>query len=597
MKLLTRIITKYLLGCLLLITVTGLSLPTHMVQAGGISGGATVWQQLIDGVEQKLQTVQQTISAGANVTTAGASVGLMAKENLLDGIGWAIAKQMVSSMTQSLLNWINSGFQGSPAFITDLNGFLLDALDTAAGEYIKSLGGIGEFICSPFRLDVQAALSINYAAARSGMPSGPSEPSCKLSDIGNNIEDFMNGSMTDWGQWLTITSNPQNTPFGAYLEAEAKLNIKLRNAAGEEMEIASWSDGFLSKRVCEMIEGQAAGQGTNCRITTPGKVISEALTFQLSTGARTLIEADEINEIIGALINQLTLKAMQGINGLLGLGGNSNYTDNSYGPSGTQSFIDAAVDDEIATLASTTNIKPQIDASLASEITYQNLTITTLSEANRRLTLVTAGQNAIAALFTEPGSSASAIGFSMNSTPGQAQTALNADVAYNNILNNYCSRDSDGDYNCTEADRTEQATAKIPLDKAQNELNVVYAALATINVMDPSLAIGGDLTLISFTELQIGGADVQADLIALINEVSALQPGIAQNISELNALIVRWNTASATADITAIATSSRTVGGIQQGVVNDYLLLVQRNVLTNAATVDLQRTLWRQRLP
>ena len=595
MKLLTHIITKYLLGCLLLITVTGLSLPTHMVQAGGISGGATVWQQLIDGVEQKLQTVQQTISAGANVTTAGAQVSIMAKENLLDGIGWAIAKQMVSSMTQSLLNWINSGFQGSPAFITDLNGFLLDALDTAAGEYIKSLGFYGEFICSPFRLDVQAALSINYAAARSGMPSGPSEPSCKLSDIGNNIEDFMNGSMTDWGQWLTITSNPQNTPFGAYLEAEAKLNIKLRNEAGQEIEIASWSDGFLSKRVCEMIEGQAAGQGTNCRITTPGKVISEALTFQLSTGARTLIEADEINEIIGALINQLTLKAMQGINGLLGLGGNSNYTDNSYGPSGTQSFIDAAVDDEIATLASTTNIKPQIDASLASEITYQDLTITTLSEANRRLTLVTAGQNAIATLFTEPGSSAGAMGFSVGSTPTQAQTAINAKITQNNNDQGNC--DSGLFDSCTASEQAIIDADRALITKAQNELNVVYASLDIIKAMDPSLGLGGDLKLVSFTELIAGGTDVQADLVALINEISTLQPGIAQNISELNALIVRWNTASATADITAIATSSRTVGGIQQGVVNDYLLLLQRNVLTNAATVDLKRTLWRQRLP
>ena len=589
-------VAKYSLVCLLLITTIGLSLPTKMVQAGGLDGGATLWQQLIDGAEQKLQTIQATISAGADVTTAGAQVSIMAKENLLDGIGWAIAKQMVSSMTQSLLNWINSGFQGSPAFITDLNGFLLDALDTAAGQYIKSLGGIGEFICSPFRLDVQAALSINYAAARSGMPSGPSDPSCKLSDIGNNIEDFMNGSMTDWGQWLTITSNPQNTPFGAYLEAEAKLNIKLRNEAGQEIEIASWSDGFLSKRVCEMIEGQAAGKGANCRITTPGKVISEALTFQLSTGPRTLIEADEINEIIGALINQLTLKAMQGINGLLGLGGNSNYTDNSYGVNGDQSFIDAAVYDEIATLASTTNIKPQIDASLASEIAYQNLTITTLAEANRRLTIVTAGQNALTALFTEPNSSASAVGFTMSSTPDQAQTALDSDVAYNNDLDNYCGSDFWG-RDCSSDDYARQAAEKVPLTKAQNELNTLYASLDTVQVMDPSIGFGGNLTEVSFTELQVGGVGVQADLIALINEITPLQPTIAKNITDLNALVIRWDTASDTADITAIATSSRTVGGIQQSVTNDYLAILQRNVLTNAASVDIKRTIWGQRLP
>ena len=130
----------------------------------------------------------QSLAAASSGVTATGVTSLVTKE-ALDGIAWQIAKQMVSSMTKSLVNWINSGFQGSPAFITDLNGFLLDALDTAAGEFIKSLGGIGEFICSPFKLDVQAALSINYAQARSGMPAGPSGPACKLSDIKNNIEE------------------------------------------------------------------------------------------------------------------------------------------------------------------------------------------------------------------------------------------------------------------------------------------------------------------------------------------------------------------------------------------------------------------------
>ena len=94
-------------------------------------------------------------------------------------------------------------------------------------------------------------------------------------------------------EWLTVTSNPQNTPYGAYLAAEASLNVRLKNAAGQEIEIASWGDGFLSKKICEGIEG-TSGRG-DCRISTPGKVVSEALTFQLSTGPRALIEADEIN--------------------------------------------------------------------------------------------------------------------------------------------------------------------------------------------------------------------------------------------------------------------------------------------------------------
>jgi len=85
----------------------------------------------------------QKISVAFQGTTAGATAGSFLKENVLDGLGWAIAKQMVSSMTRSLINWINSGFQGSPAFIADFKGFLLDTLDSVAGQYISDLCAIG----------------------------------------------------------------------------------------------------------------------------------------------------------------------------------------------------------------------------------------------------------------------------------------------------------------------------------------------------------------------------------------------------------------------------------------------------------------------
>lgn len=366
---------KFGLTTFLVLTVVAFSAPFSLVQAGGgvAGGGATLGMQITQQAELAVSSVQNTLSA-VGITS-------LATKEVLDGIAWQIAKQMVSSMTKSLVNWINSGFQGSPAFITDLNSFLLDALDTAAGEYIKSLGGIGEFICSPFQLDVQAALTINYAQARSGMPSGPTGPACKLSDIRNNVEGFLNGiGDQGWEDWLTITSNPQNTPYGAYLAAEAKLNIRLTNEAGQELEIANWGNGFLSKRVCEAIEGAPASQGTNCKITTPGQVISEALTFQLSTGPRTLIEADEVNEIIGALINQLALQAMQGINGLLGLGGNSNYTDDSFAGG---SYLDAALAEE--TNVDTSALKNQMDNALINEQSYLSLINSSVDRASSTL--------------------------------------------------------------------------------------------------------------------------------------------------------------------------------------------------------------------
>lgn len=321
------------LVALVLVTLFAFSplVSTVTYAVGGGLGRATEFTQIQNNLELAADVAANTATAASTAAIQGLNLQDFTKEFTLDGIAWAVAKRMVSNMTQDLVNWINSGFSGSPNFITDLDQYLLDALDQTAGAYISSLGDIGEFICSPFRLDVQAALSIKYAQARSGMPSGPTAPSCTLSDVSNNIENFLSGfAENGLSDWFTITSNPQNTPYGAYLEAEAKLQARLINEAGKELQIANWSDGFLSNRICEAIEG--TGQ-QNCVISTPGKVISEALTFQLSTGPRALIEADEINEIIGALMNQLTLQAVSGINGLLGMSGGTGYTDTSGGAS------------------------------------------------------------------------------------------------------------------------------------------------------------------------------------------------------------------------------------------------------------------------
>jgi hypothetical protein len=505
-----------------------------------------------------LNKIQSTISAGANVGTAGATAGLLTKETL-DGIAWSIAKQMVSNMTKSMVNWINSGFQGSPAFITDLNGMLLDALDTTAGEYIKSLGGIGSLICSPFKLDVQVALQINYAQARSGQSSGATTPMCKLSDIKTNIEGFLNGvGDHGWQDWISITSNPQNTPYGAYLDAETKLHAKLVNEAGQQITIANWNQGFLSKKICETVEGKKAESGQNCKITTPGQVIEQALTFQLSTGPQSLVQADEINEIIGALINQLTLQAMQGLNGLLGLGGNSNYTDYSnYGNSSSStSYIDAATDQ--ATTLNTAAIRKQMDTSLQIETDYYNLaSSTTQTKAVEDLALVSAGMSAIDNLLAN--SNATYLGIVGNSTYNDAVSKVNF-ASTNNTL--------------TPAEITE----------LQGLLSSVHDALSLISDSNPNAANT------TFTSLQAQGTTVQADLHKVVDETEQIKTQTSANITILRQLISTYDTASSSATATTSANTIRTKAAM------DYSNLVTSGVLTTQATLDARRIDWSNRV-
>jgi|GEM_PF-1091681 len=331
----TRYITSSLLGVVML--VVGLMsfspTPAHgcfaLLGGCGIAGGQTVQ------VNGGSGTTQQTISAAADTA-------LVQKEFVYDQIAFNIARTAVASIVRSIVNWINSGFQGEPAFVQDLEMHMQNLADATAGEFIRDIDEL-EFLCSPFRLDVRTALDNSYR--NSGFEYESAQ--CTLSDVTNNIEGFLGGSFNQggWDAFHEVTSNPINTPTGAYLASEAEMRMRIVDARGEEIQQLNWGDGFLSYKECTVTNpdgsttvssGNAVDPaGANCRVQTPGAVIADQINTSLGLGAQQLITADEINEIIGALIGQLAQQALTGVNGLLGLssggpstnGGSSSYLD------------------------------------------------------------------------------------------------------------------------------------------------------------------------------------------------------------------------------------------------------------------------------
>ena len=337
------------------------------VEAGGAGGGSTLPLQITQNLNLIKTNIQATLSAGYDAVTSFASNSLFIKETILDGIAWVLAKAIVSGMVSSLVNWINSGFAGSPAFVQDLQGFLLQTADQAFGEYLQSLGGFGSFVCSPFRLDVQISLALQYDQSRKDQPA----PTCTLSGIIDNIEGFIGGSFEEggWKDWFKLTSSPETyTPYGSALAAQAGSRVQILNAEGEAFTLLDFGDGFLSGEICEIVEGPG-GSKEDCFISKPGQVISEALSFNLDSGRQTLIAADEFNEIIAALLGQLANKAITGTAGLLGLSGGTGYTDNSYsgGSFTNQLQEDAAGDFDF------NRTKTLIDEALVTQTAYYDL--------------------------------------------------------------------------------------------------------------------------------------------------------------------------------------------------------------------------------
>ena len=270
--------------------------------------------------------VANIASAASTALTATATGAEQIRTFTLNGIAWAIAKRIIAKMTGSLVTWINTGFKGKPAFIKDLGGFLLEAADEAAGDYIDKLGGIGSFICSPFKLDIQIALSLQYQASRENKPY----EGCTLSGIKSNLKDFVEGNFEDggWEDWFEITSKPEKyTPYGQLLKAQAGLHASLINAEGKELTMANWGQGFLSGKTCQAVTGpDGSAAPDKCTVTKPGTTIANSLNKALGVGQDELVTADEINEILAALIGQLANKAITGAAGLLGLSAGTGQT-------------------------------------------------------------------------------------------------------------------------------------------------------------------------------------------------------------------------------------------------------------------------------
>ncbi len=319
-KISSSIIAGFLV-CAFILTPISSTLEVQRAHAGDATTGF-----------QALQLIKESISAVYDGITSGAATSLVTKEYVLDSIAWSLTNLVLQQMIQSTTQWVNSGFQGSPAFVTDLEGFLTDIADRVAGDFIW--GSDLQALCSPFKLDIQIALDIQYQKTRSGT-NFISE--CRLSDIVTNMENFTEGDFIEggWDGWYALTLTPENNPYGALLEAQSELSASISNAQAQETKLLEFGRGFLSFK------------DANGNIATPGVVIEEQLNSVLQIPQGRLEVADELNELLGALFTQLVGTVFGGAGGLRGLtgsaqGGAGNYFGNVATEPATVGFADTS---------------------------------------------------------------------------------------------------------------------------------------------------------------------------------------------------------------------------------------------------------------
>mgnify|MGYP001560383010 CR=1 FL=1 len=240
-------------------------------------------------------------------------------ERISDNFAMILAQQMIDRMVQSSVKWMQSGFEGNPAYVTDPRQFFTDIADQTAGSFIeKDLG----YLCSPFQANIRLSLIQEYYE--------PQPFQCTLTKVVDNIEGFFDDfSQGGWDAWFSMTQNPTNNPYGAYLKAKIEMDSRIASAVGLQREQLDWNQGFLSWSECivpDPMTGECLARGP---VQTPGSTLKAQLDKVLPSGLEKLVTAQHMDQLISGFAAGLLNKYVFGSKGLFASGKSSSGSSNT----------------------------------------------------------------------------------------------------------------------------------------------------------------------------------------------------------------------------------------------------------------------------
>ncbi|MCM2338932.1 MAG: hypothetical protein NDI62_00540 [Burkholderiales bacterium] len=320
------------------------SLKSVVSAAGSAASG--IYVTLPETTELKLNEIQAHTKAAEESAKATEENDLCVKS-----IGRLIIKMLLQKMTVSTVNWINSGFEGSPAFIQDPEKFFSDIAKNEVLQFGLEINNPDLF---PFGKEwvKNNALVFNnkfqdnaqYSLNKLIQETNPAYDATTFS------QDF---SMGGWDAWSAMTQIPANNPLGFKLMADNEIQKRLTGTAQSNAEnireALQQANGFLGDQRCinpegitreqhneALIDGKKDSNGDIIGIceeweyVTPGSMVAKAATDTMGFTKDSLLSADDLNDAVAALIDaflgQFSSKLMEdgfanlgdeGINGSL----------------------------------------------------------------------------------------------------------------------------------------------------------------------------------------------------------------------------------------------------------------------------------------
>ncbi|KKT20814.1 MAG: hypothetical protein UW04_C0020G0005 [Parcubacteria group bacterium GW2011_GWB1_43_8] len=309
----------------------------------------SVWHKTVEWFKTNWYQINDTIT----------QKGMLTKEYVLDGLAWTAANVIIDKFSDSLVTWIQSGFEGSPMFLSDPEGFFKDTANDISGAIINDLNM--NWLCDSlkFRFDLDFFLP----------GTSKSKYACTYEDI---VENFSNMADRDLGDWIDVnvsvneqnvvrrfgddfrnggflmwlnTSLPRNNTTGRILTAWDEVAMASEQAKERERFGLSINGGFFGLRKCveygkgdsyeafgkvtDEVNANPKDKCTKYVDTTPGQLVQDQLKNVGGKDFSRLQVADEIDEIIGALATTMMGWMLTGGNddgGVLGYDSDADYS-------------------------------------------------------------------------------------------------------------------------------------------------------------------------------------------------------------------------------------------------------------------------------
>jgi hypothetical protein len=279
----------------------------------------------------------------------------------INGIAIQLAKNQLTSMTRYTMNWINSGFNGDPLYVQDVNSFmnsLTDEIVQKESDFFKNADK-GKY---PFGRDF-ARSSIAARQTEKNFNASLQQDLTDYLDPESTVLDFSNDfSVGGWDGWLALTTHPQNNPLGFTMLNANHLAEEQNKTIQQTTDQINRDQGYLDQKKCVLwqvysqdAQPQYNDDGSEETTTKPGKLdkclkwattlpgsnIKEKTDTYLNTSERQLelvkTMDDALNALFASLLNRYST---QGLPGLSTPGANSFVSGGQGGP-GSNGIYDA----------------------------------------------------------------------------------------------------------------------------------------------------------------------------------------------------------------------------------------------------------------